>query len=178
MFHDARLKRLAGVLKIASSAAMVLLPLSLLVPLWGDGLTRADAMKAFPGLHIWPGVETWQLVVAMGLGCLAAIAGIWVLWQMRGLFRLYQMGEVLTDAAARHIRKIGQGLLAVAILPVVVFPLQTVILTMNNPEGERSVAVGFELNDVAFLLAGGMLVLIGWAMGEASRMAQDHAAIV
>ena len=49
---------------------------------------------------------------------------------------------------------------------------------MNNPEGERSVAVGFELNDVAFLLAGGMLVLIGWAMGEASRMAQDHAAIV
>lgn len=178
MFHDDRLKRLATVLKALVHFAMVMIPVSLAIPFWGDGLTREDALTSHPELYIWPGVQTWQLAAAMALGAVALLVGLWVLWHMRALFRRYQMGEVITDASALHIRRIGQGLLAVAILPIVVYPLQSILLTMTNPEGQKSVAVAVSFDDIGFLLAGGLLVLIGWAMGEASRMAQDNAAIV
>ncbi len=122
-----------------------------------------------------PGAARTALVL---VGALPAMAAIYVLGQMGSLFRMYAAGETLTPAAARAIRRIGMGLLAMAALGFVTRPLQILLASLGNPPGERVLAIGFDTYDLGLILAGGLLLTIGWAMGDAVRAARENAEFI
>ncbi len=102
------------------------------------------------------------------------LAMLYSLWKMAGLFGLFQKGEVLSEASAHLVAQIGRGLVAIAVLTILCGPVQTVMATLNNPPGSVSLEVGFSGLDIWFLIAGGLLVLIGYALREAVRVQHEN----
>jgi hypothetical protein len=103
---------------------------------------------------------------------------VWTLDQMRRLFGCYKAGAVLTDQSAVYIQRIGMGFMGVALIEMILVPIQSVILTWANPAGERAVSVGLHSDMLGFLIAAGLMTVIGWAMREAARAAAENEAFV
>ena len=168
-------RKLAGVLRGITIAAMVVLPLAILggliaIPLTPDVLS-VDITPS-------PDATRMQLMLAAGLSLLRPLILLWTLNEMRKLFGAYNTGDVLTDHAARLIQRIGQGFVAMAVVPFLVQPVQSVLLTLANPPGQRSLAIGLDSEMIFFILSGGLIIVIGWAMREASAAAAENRAIV
>ena len=164
-------------MRVICDATMVALPLSITVGLiaWPEAV-RALAGPA--GLRVAEGVTPFQTWVAVAAGLVPLAVMLWTIWQMRQLFALFARGAVLTPMVAARIRRIGQGFLALALLPLVVIPVQSVLLSWANPEGERSLSVIVNSNMLGFAVASALLILIGWAMGQAAEVAEENRAFV
>lgn len=171
--HD--VSKLAGVLRGVTIAAMIILP----VTITGGLLTTPLIPDALSGdFTVSPDATQAQLVAVTVLNLLSPLILIWTLNEMRKLFGNYVDGDILTDQCARLIQRIGQGFLALAIVPFILRPIQSVLLTLANPPGERSVAIGLTSDMIFFALAGGLIVIIGWAMREASAVASENRSFV
>lgn len=178
MKTDNRIFRLSGLLYWVTGLTMLAIPAFVLVALMTGGLNTADMRAAFPGLPEETVLNPGKTVAVIMISCLALPAILFSLWHMRALFALYRVGEILSAACARHILRIGQGLVALAIVGTLLQPLQVLILTLDNPPGARQISIGLSSDTVGFLLAGGLLVVIGWVMREAARAAEENAGFV
>ncbi len=164
-----KIRRLAGVLYGVSVAGLIVIPLVLLavlVPLAvGVSIVPLAEGAASTGGLLWLGVA---------VNCLPALAFLWVLDTLRKLFAQYRDGAVLTHGAAALILKAGRGLLLVAGLNVLVQPVSSVLLSWQAAPGMREVSVGIGSAEIGFLFAAGLLTLIGWAMTDAARQAEEN----
>ncbi|WP_341368235.1 hypothetical protein [Yoonia sp. BS5-3] len=167
--------KLAGILRGATIAAMVALPIAIIGGLLATPLTPELYMDTVAAS---PETSTAQLIAVVALNLISPFILLLTLNEMRILFEAYQRGEVLTDRSAKLIQRIGQGFLALAIIPFVLRPIQSVLLTWNNPPGGRSLAIGLDSDMLFFALSGGLIIVIGWAMREASVVASENKAFV
>ena len=131
----------------------------------------------FPGLAA-PGATQTQLWLATLLGLATLPVAVWILMRMRALFGHYAEGRVLSVEAAADLQRIGRGLAVLALLPLVIRPLQSVLLSWSAGPGARMLAVRIDDHDIWLLLAAGLVTLVGWAMAEAARIAEDNRGFV
>lgn len=170
------IRRWAPVFNVLSIIAIVVIVVAVAASaLFGD--LPLD-IRAAAGVAPEVALSRGMLAVVALIGALPAVAMVYVLVRMSGLFRSYAMGETLTPLCAGHIRAIGVGLLTMAVLGFVARPIQIVLASLGNPPGERVLAVGFGSMELGLVLAGGLLLTIGWAMADAVRAAQENAEIV
>ncbi|MEM7723368.1 MAG: hypothetical protein AAF376_13470 [Pseudomonadota bacterium] len=176
--HHTRIGALSRVLHWFVTLAMIAIPLGILVAFATGAMSEARLRAAYPNVQLPAeitliGWVTVMLVLTVSLALVLA-----ALWQMRCLFALYTRGEVLGHEAAARILKIGQVLLALAVIGVLGNTLSVLALTFANPEGARSLSVAFSSNDLFLAFAGGLLTVIGWAMVDAARIADENASFV
>ena len=119
-----------------------------------------------PDLIGWP-IQTGLLV----LGAASLLGAQWTLWNMYLLFRKYAAHEAFTQPCAIAIRRVGYGLILLAVLSLINDPALTILASLGKEEGSMSVT--FSSNDIGLLLCGGLLWLIGQVMSEAARQADD-----
>lgn len=113
----------------------------------------------------------------VALACLTAVLftpALVALWTARGLFARYGRGAVFSTQNARAIRRIGTALLAGTGLAILGRTLAVLILTYDNPPGERSLAVSLASHDLLLALLGALLLVVGWVMAEATRQADEN----
>jgi len=108
------------------------------------------------------------------IGAIPSLAILYVLAQMAGLFGHYARGDLLSADCAGFIRRIGIAVLVGMALEGVMRPLQIMIASYVNPPGERVLAIALHGADIGQLLAGGLLLTIGWAMQEAAEIASEN----
>lgn len=102
----------------------------------------------------------------------------YVLRQVFDLFDGFRRGLVLTSETAQRLRAIGSGIIVLALLRPIAAMLIGLALTISNPAGARIVSLGVSVDDYMIALLGGLLLAIGHAMAEASRIAEEHSQIV
>lgn len=161
-----------------ASLTIVILPLTIF---WGIYTAMADpsvAAQRFPDLPVMTDFAAADVLLAGLIGATTLIPALFVLLNMRNLFGRYAAGEVLTAACADHIRQIGTGFVVISILNLLIPTAQALVLTLGNPAGSRALMVQISPDSMGFLLAGGLLVAIGWAMTEAARAAEENAGFV
>ena len=128
-----------------------------------------------------PQPDVLSLASLLGLG-LVDLAGsaltIVILWQIRNLLRLYKTGTILHAENARYILRIGQGLVALSVFGLLAQTLDVLAITSGNPPGLRQLQIAVSDAELGLALAGGLMILIGWAMQQAATLADDHAAII
>jgi hypothetical protein len=112
--------------------------------------------------------STGKRFVILATDLLASLPMVWVIWQMRGLFQRYMNGEVLTQPCAGHILRAGLGLISLAALLTLLPSLQILLLTLDNLNGTRVFSISIRGADIALALAGGLIVVVGWVMREAT----------
>jgi hypothetical protein len=155
---------------------LVVLPVLLLVFLVRGWLNPDDLMARFPGVAQTVSPPTALIVTLIGAISLPPL--LMALAQARALFARYRAGEILSDACAGHIHRIGQMLVVLAFLGIVVPTLQVLALSWTNPPGQKMLQIGLSSDSLGFLVAGGLLTVIGWVMREAARIKAENEGFV
>lgn len=172
------LARIARPLSWLAFASLVALPAAFLFGQFQQDDWRAAQLAEYPDLTtpaeiasgLWAGIALVDLV--------AMLMTLAVLWHVFHLLTLYARGAVLTLGNAHHIARIGRTLIALAIFGVLGQTIDVLLLTWGNPAGQRSLSISLTDLEIGLVLAGGVMVLIGWSMRQAADIADDHARII
>lgn len=173
-----RIRRLARPMALLATLALVAIPLGLFAALLGGFFDETRLRDHFGHVTLPETIGTLGWGVSYGVGVVSVGLGLLALWHMRTLFILYAHGEILGKDAALAIRRIGLTLLGLAVFSVLGHTLIILALTADNPPGHRSLSVGISTNEVFLFFASGLLVAIGWAMVEATRIADENRSFV
>lgn len=157
-----------------ATVTLFALPLTVLWGLfaaWSDPAQIAARFTHFPAGTAFTPTKT---PIASAIGAVMLPPALFLLPEMRRLFRSHAKAEILSAQSAIHIRRIGQFLMGLASLGVVIPTLPGISLTADNPTGQRVLAVALTSDTIGFVLAGGLLVVIGRAMAKAARPTADN----
>lgn len=144
------------------------------VPAWFDPLIS----DTFRGLTIATGITPVKRVGLLVLMAFPVAVMLYGIWHARQLFMSYEKGEIFTSQAAGHIRLVGLAMVISTVLSVAFHTLGSVLLTYDNMEGSRALVVSLSGNTYWLLLAGGLLIVIGWVMREAARLSEENSQFV
>lgn len=152
------------------------------------------------GIAVWIGVAPDTLIAyrvsAMGLGPdgfeigtaaqIGLVAGAWLvlstvmytLWHMTRLFACYRNDAALTPGAAHALRHTGIGFLAQAAAGLMATPVEGLLLTLGAPQGQRMLTLALSSADLGFVLAGGMMLIVGLVMSQAVALKAENEGFV
>jgi len=178
MSNLSRIQRISRLMQRLCTAAAVLIPLTVAgmwatYELWGP---------SHPDLAQIPGLPATLTLPVRLLACLVGLAqaaiAVFAVWRLRRLFGLYADGLIFTADNTRCLRHFAAAILAFAIAKPVTGALLSVVLTMNNPPGQRQITVSLGSSELATLFIGGVFLIIAWIMDEAREMAEEQAEII
>ncbi|PKH07815.1 DUF2975 domain-containing protein [Moritella sp. Urea-trap-13] len=122
-----------------------------------------------------------QLPLTLTTRILAVIASLFlcsiIMYALRvliNLFRSYERNEIFTLDNVMGYQKLGYCLFYWVGASVVYGALMSVILSFNNPPGERILAIGFEGVDFLTLVFGFIILIISWVMKEGYILADEN----
>lgn len=127
--------------------------------------TGIDVADSLTPLAYWGSFAAAWLPLGLALACL---------WLTTRLFLGYARGEILTTAAARRLSGIGGFLLATVVASFLARTLAVLALTWENPPGERQLAFSLSSNDFGLMVLGLLLMVVGWILAEAARIAEEN----
>jgi len=90
------------------------------------------------------------------------------------LFQLYENGIVFSTLNVKYYRSLGYTIIGWVIATFLYTPLNSIIVSINNPPGERYVTVGFEAFDLFTLTMGIIVLLISWVMDEGRKLEDEQ----
>lgn len=173
-----RIARLFRLPVMATSFLIYQLPVTLILAAAPGVLPPATLHAAFrdgpPATLITP----FRTARCLSAGWVAMLPLIWALVEIKGLFARCCRGDILSHENARHILRIMQALVAVALMGIVTRTLLGLALTCYDGAGQKMLAASPDGTTAGFMLAGGLLAAIGWVMGEAARVAEDNRGFV
>jgi hypothetical protein len=113
----------------------------------------------------------WRLVAVTALPVALALATLWQLWC---LFGLYGRGEVFGAPAAGRLRRFSWMALVVAVAQPISDVLMSVAISLDNAQGDRQLQISLSTNDYALLLLALVFVALARVMSEATRLAEEN----
>ena len=172
-----RITRLSNMLYWASTVLACALPCIVIMAIARGWFDPALLPKQFPALPDGIKISVAQGVIMAVIGVVSVWPMMAALLAMRDLFARYRRGEILTDACASDILRIGRALVLVATTTVVVPMLQLLVLSWGSKQG-RILSIGINDSTLGFLVSGCLLYTIGWVMREAARAAAENAEFI
>jgi mannose/fructose/N-acetylgalactosamine-specific phosphotransferase system component IIC len=170
------LQKLSGVLYWIALVLSVLLPLVVLLYAGKAVTDPASLLSRAPTLAPDTPVSVPQAGLVAAIALAAVLPMVAALRAMVRLFARYREGEVLSPANAETILQIGRALVLVALFTVLVPTLQTLILSWNA--SQKTFSIGLDGGTLGFLMAAGLLTVIGWAMREAAAVKAENEGFV
>lgn len=170
------IRRVSGLMSWAVLAAAAVLVLFYLSH-WSaarDGALRGVFVDPALSPRLLPG---WELLTLAGLAVPLLLAGLG-LWQAHRLFQLYRAGAVFSLAAGHRLRTLGIVLVALPFAQLLTSAAVSLLLTVGNAPGQRQLSLSLAPSDVVLGLVGCLLIVVGWVLAEAARLADDHSQIV
>jgi hypothetical protein len=153
--------------------------LAVLTWLWSSPRAIETMLAPRLGLALVPiAVDAWTRAVGFLVSMIPMSVLLFLLLQAYRLFGAYRLGLLFTDAAPIRLRRIGIGMIGLALLRPVTATLLGVLLTLANAPGQRIVAIGISIDEYMIAACGGLLMAIGHVMAEAKRIADDNGQII
>lgn len=170
-----RISRWVRAMALVGGAALLLLTIGVWSsPDWIARLAANEAGLDGARIVVTPGVQWAGWLVSM----VPVGVGLFALHQVWHLFGLYGRGAIFTPGATARLRRLAWSLIGVAAAQVLARTATGLVLTMNNPPGQKVLLVGLSSHDYVLLLFGVLLLAIAWVMVEATRLAQENAEFV
>ena len=191
MDRAARLRRLSKAMGVFCLLAIVAFPLGQAL-LWlvfepcailqsgaGDptGLSMRlcgdlDAPANLEPFAIDGALPYWQRAGGFLIAMLPTAAALYGLFALRRLFRLYAEGQVFSPANTRAFRRFALAVFAFALARPIAFTLTVLLLTIDNPPGQRMLSFSLGDGDLLALFLGGLFLVIAWVMDEGRALAE------
>lgn len=167
-----------GLFWITTAAIAGMLLLVLFVAVMPDMAKTAFVENAPKTLNVLTEPSTGTVYALLASGCVAMALQLFVLWNMRALFGIYAQGFALSARCGTHIARIGAGAIAIPFGWMFYDVMSSYLLTRNNPVGEGQVSLGISGSSLGLMVGGGMLLLVGAAMMEAAKQAEENRSFV
>ena len=178
MTNVSQIQRLSYAMQQLCVIAIVTIPL-LIAWIWLNFEQFADAIARQNNLmlqleHIGP------LSLALGFLCtmIPASVIIYGLLRLRALFLLYRSNIFFTDANARHLRAFSAALFVNALLTPITGTLLSIVLTMSNPPGQRSLSLAVGSHQIVTAFIAATFMIIAAIMVEGRKLADENAEII
>lgn len=111
-------------------------------------------------------------------GLIPMSATIYGLWKLRNLFHLYEDGLIFTELNVKCFRSMGRTLIVWAGCDILRLALLSIVLTMNNPSGQRMITLGINSGELTGVFVGIVVLIASWVMDEGRKIKEDQALIV
>lgn len=168
-----RIRRIAGTMSIATVVLAVLL-FSAGVYVALDMTALYEAIRSLGLADPVGGLAPGLRIVAASLGLPALGLILWSLWNAFWLFRAYGAGEIVSLEIGRRIRRIGITLVAFPLVTTVTNLLTSIVVSWDEPEGQRIMSLSISSEAVIMAITGAILIMVGWSMVEAARIADEN----
>ncbi|QFI38522.1 DUF2975 domain-containing protein [Moritella marina ATCC 15381] len=148
---------------------------------WLTVETSYDFLTSWGIIQLSHDIDSYtQLPLTLTTRILATIASLFlcsiIMYALKvliNLFRSYERNEIFTLDNVMCYQKLGYSLFYWVAASVVYGALMSVILSFNNPPGERMLAIGFEGLDFLTLVLGFIILIISWVMKEGYILADE-----
>lgn len=178
MSNLARIQRISRLMRRCCTAGLLLIPLAV-AGMWATYEVWAPTHPELAAIRPLPEtLPPLTRLLAFAVGMLQGTIALFAVWRLRQLFGLYADGRIFTAGTARCLRHFAAAVIAFAIAKPITSALLSVVLTMNNPPGQRQLAISFGSSELTTLFIGGIFLIIAWIMDEAQALADDQAQIV
>lgn len=145
---------------------------------WTDASMVAESMRKDFGsvgtLQFDASARAWGFVANLP----QALLTLFVLVTLWRLFGAYLRGAIFTEASSRHLRRIGQSVMLMALVMPLTDSATILALTAGNPPGQRVLWLNLGSQHYIVLLVGLVLTAVALVMREAQRMAQENAEFI
>jgi len=149
---------------------------------WLTVETSYDFITSFGVIQVTHNIDSYtQLPLTLTTRILATIASLslcgvttYALKVLINLFRSYERNEIFTFDNVMSYQKLGYSLFYWVGASVVYGTLMSLILSFNNPPGERMISVGFVGVDFLTLVLGFIILIISWVMKEGYILADEN----
>lgn len=187
-----RLTRVAGRLQLLSRVGMWIWP-SITIVLWllAEYIPLSELQRAAGCVNPGEGASrivdqattfniTWKVkIVGALVSILPASLQFLFMRQWVALFGLYRSGRVFESENVACFSRMGRLLIALAGWDMLLSrPLNSLILSMDNPPGRHMLSLGVTSDHVSTLAAGVALTVIAWVMDEACRLRRDAELVI
>lgn len=173
-----RLRRISGWMVLACWALSIGLPLAL----GGYWAMASEAVLAghanLPALAIKGPIAVWQRVAAAavtGIPLVLLLAGV---WQARRCFAMFARGEVFTLQATALLRRFAGWVAWAALASMLASSATSVLLTLNNPPGQRHLSLGVGSDHVFTLFFAGTVWLMAAVIAQGRSLAEENEGFV
>lgn len=118
------------------------------------------------------------LAIALIVSFIPIFVALFGIVNLKKLFALYEKEIIFSNQNAVYILRFGYSLIALVVANIVFIALISIILTFNDPSGNRMVVFQLEAQNFAMLIIGAVVVLISWVMKEATILKDEQKYIV
>ena len=177
-----RLGRLNKASIIATNLAILLAAASLVHALSVLVLNSAEFTRlALQHMEIADQVQTLskpQLWLVAGLWSSMDMLGVFMLFQVRSLFKSFQTNGVFTSGTAQRLRRIGWCVFFLGPVSVLSELFGTLILTLWQTGDRVYASIVVDQGDIYAIVVGLVIVAVGHIMLEAARLSEENNAFV
>lgn len=115
-----------------------------------------------------------ERVFGFGLSALPTLIDLYIVYSLIKLFSLYEKGEIFSLNNVRRLRNIGYALFLGQILNPIYEGLMGIVLTWNNPPGQRFAAITLDQTNLGVLVMALLVILISWIMAEGCKLREEQ----
>jgi len=114
------------------------------------------------------------LILAFLVSLIPASVAIYGVINLKELFTNYEKAIIFSKKNIKHIRCLGYTLMCWVSAKLIFVMLISIVLTFNNPPGERMMVAQFDYANIGTLIIGATIVLFSLVMKEASQLKHDQ----
>lgn len=123
-------------------------------------------------------VAMWQRLACFAVSMLPGAAVMYVYRALSQLFSLYSREIIFDMKNVACYKAVAWGLIWTQVLRIPEQALQTILLSMNNPEGERFVSIGINDTNITALVVGFMILIVSHIMDEGRKISEEQSLTV
>jgi hypothetical protein len=123
-------------------------------------------------------IESWQWSSAALVANVPLLLLCLALLLAGRIFRLVSQGERITESVVVHLNRTAALIFAAALVKIPLDALASLLLTINNEPGSRSLRLAFSSAELVGIIAAGLLWALAWTLREAVSIRQENDAFV
>ncbi len=170
-----RIKSTSRIFQILVMVLMGLLPLTACLAWAFVDLNDLDFGYTAEEVGPLTSFERWT---AGALSIIPLSVSLFALYNLQRLFGLYAAGKFFALENVRCFRNMGWALVAVVPLDILFNSALSVLLSLDQPAGERMLAISISSDDIGIAIIGAVIIIVSWIMAEAADLSQENAAII
>ena len=178
VFESYSMQRTSAWLARACLALVIILPL-LVLAYWlvADASMLAVRANLLPSAIQKP-LQDWQRVVGALLTLIPVVLMVRGLWEARMCFAQFAAGHVFTAQAVQRLRSFAAWISASSLGSILINPLLSALLTLNNAPNTRHLAIGIGTDHILSLLFATMVWVMASVIAQGQALAEENSSFV
>lgn len=93
---------------------------------------------------------------------------------MRELFSFYKEGVIFSFKHVKIFNRTSKALISWVFLSILYESAKSVLFSMGNPPGQRTVSIGFSSTEITTIVVAGIVFVIAWVMDEGRIITEEQ----